>query len=72
MDEIKEIEVMMPVTVLYEGCANCERLDIYVRNEKLFADGEIVGTYNYLRCTNVYECKKYAELVRKIMDGGKA
>ena len=68
MEKMKEIEVMMPIKVLCEGCANCDRLDIHVRNEKLYAEGEEVGSYNYLRCTYLSECKHYAEMVRKVME----
>lgn len=66
--KIQEKEVEMPVLVISEECRNCERLDIAVKTDKLFADGECVDTLNNLRCINVYECKKYAELARKIME----
>ena len=66
--KIQEKEVEMPVLVLNETCRDCERLDIAVKTDKIFADGECVNTLNNLRCINVYECKKYAELARKIIE----
>lgn len=67
MDSITPKEIMMPVLVLWDGCADCDRLDILVKSTKLYADGEEAGTINELRCTSVYECKKWANHVLKIM-----
>lgn len=66
--KIQEKEVEMPVLVLSETCRNCKRLDIEIKTGKRFADGKCVDTLNNLRCIHVYECKKYAEMVRKIIE----
>ena len=65
-EEIKETTVEMPVKVLCKACKDCERLDIRVKTEKLYAGGECVETQNTLICTNLNECKMYAHLVNMI------
>lgn len=66
--KISEIYIDMPVKVLFEGCRGCDRLDILVKQNNLYADGEMVATENELRCTNLYECERYANMVKKIME----
>ena len=66
-EEIKETTIEMPITVLCKACKDCERLDIRVKTEKLYADGDCVGIQHTLICTNLYECKMYANLVNKII-----
>ena len=65
--EIKEREIKMPVMVLCTACKNCERLDITIQSNKMYADDEIVAIHNSLRCTYLNECKNYAELVKRII-----
>ena len=66
-EEIKETTIEMPITVLCKACKDCERLDIRVKTEKLFAGVICVGTQNTLICTNLSECKMYASLVNMII-----
>lgn len=68
MSEIKEKEIMMPVTVLWKGCEGCERLDITIGKKTPYADSEEVATQNNLRCTYVYECKRNAQMFKRMMD----
>ena len=65
---MEEKEILMPVLVLFDGCRDCERLDIRVDQKKLYADGEIVAKTNDLRCTSLYECKRYVKIVEKAMN----
>lgn len=66
-EEIKETTIEMPITVLCKACKDCERLDIRVKTEKLYAGDECVATQNTLICTNLNECKMYANLVNMII-----
>ena len=67
MIEVKEKEVMMPVTVLSKACKDCERLDITIHSTKLYSGTDEVGKENTLRCTYLNECKMYANLVNMII-----
>ena len=71
MEKITEKEILLPVTVLWDGCKDCDRLDIHVSQQKLYADGEKVGTENRLYCSSLHECKRYAEMVARMMDNGR-
>ena len=66
-EEIKETTIEISITVLCKACKDCERLDIRVRTEKLYAGCECVGVNNTLTCTNLNECKMYANLVNMII-----
>ena len=66
-EEIKETTIEMPITVLCKACKDCERLDIRVKTEKLYAGCKCVATQNTLICTNLIECKMYANLVNMII-----
>ena len=66
-EEIKETTIEMPITVLCKACKDCERLDIRVKTEKLYAGGECVSTQNTLICKNRIECKMYANMVNMII-----
>lgn len=68
---MEEKEILMPVLVLCDGCRNCERLDIRVKQEKLFAGDELVSFSNQLMCTYLYECKRYAKIVDKAINEGR-
>ena len=66
-EQIKETTIEMPITVLCKACKDCERLDIRVNTTKLYAGDYCVGTQNTLTCTNLNECKMYANLVNMII-----
>ena len=68
MNKIEPIEIMMPVKVLCDGCKGCELLDITERKSEMYAEDEMVGTLNELRCTYVYDCVRKANMIRKVME----